>query len=222
MPVAALRPDPLAAPTTKLRRAPAQMTATPEAVRVDRALEDGALMARVKQGDEQAFADLVNRYKDLLVNYLTRMTRSRERAEDLAQEAFVRVYRSADRYRERGQFQAFLFRIATNQLRSEERRAARWRGLLPSLVAEQRLRPPAPSPQGAALGDEAVDAVTAAIGRLPLHYRAPVVLREIEGWPYARIAEALGCREGTVKSRVHRAKDLLREDLHDYWNGGSK
>ena len=189
---------------------------------MDRALEDGALMARVKEGDEQAFADLVNRYKDLLVNYLTRMTRSRERAEDLAQEAFVRVYRSADRYRERGQFQAFLFRIATNQLRSEERRAARWRGLLPSLVAEQRLRPPAPSPQGAALCDEAVDAVTAAIGRLPLHYRAPVVLREIEGWPYARIAEALGCREGTVKSRVHRAKDLLREDLHDFWNGGSK
>ena len=222
MPVAALRPDPLAAPTTRPRRAPAQMTATQAAVRVDRALEDGVLMARVKDGDEHAFADLVNRYKDPLVNYLTRMTRSRERAEDLAQEAFVRVYRSAGRYRERGQFQAFLFRIATNQLRSEERRAARWRGLLPSLAAEQKLRPPAQSPQGAALCDEAVNAVAAAIRRLPLHYRAPVVLREIEGWPYARIAKALACREGTVKSRVHRAKDLLREDLHDYWNGGSK
>lgn len=218
MPVAALRPDPLAAPT-RPRRAPAKMTARSRAVGVDRALEDGALMARVKQGDEQAFADLVDRYKDRLVNYLTRMTRSRERAEDLAQEAFVRVYRSAGRYRERGQFQAFLFRIATNQLRTEERRASRWRGLLPSLAAEQRHRPQAPSPQSAALCAEAVDAVTVAIGRLPLHYRAPVVLREIEGWPYARIAEALGCPEGTVKSRVHRGKDILREDLSGYWNG---
>ncbi len=176
-------------------------------------------MARVRQGDEQAFADLVDRYKNPLVNYLTRMTRSRERAEDLAQDAFVRVYRSADRYRERGQFQAFLYRIATNQLRSEERRAARWRGLQPSLAAEQQLRPPASSPQSAALRDEAVDAVTAAIRRLPLRYRGPVVLREIEGWPYARIARTLGCREGTVKSRVHRGKNLLREDLSEYWNG---
>ena len=218
MPVAALRPEPLAAPR-KPRSAPVQMTATVDAVTADRALDDGALMARVKQGDDQAFGDLVERYKDRLVNYLTRMTRDRERAEDLAQDAFVRVYRSAGRYRERGQFQAFLFRIATNQLRSEQRRAARWRGLLPSLAAEQRRRPPARSPRSAILRGEAVHAVTEAIGRLPIHYRAPVVLREIEGWPYARIAEALRCREGTVKSRVHRGKDLLREDLSGYWNG---
>ena len=218
MPVAALRPDPLAAPR-KPRSAPAQMTAATPAARADRAPDDGALMARVKEGDERAFADLVDRYKNPLVNYLTRMTRDRERAEDLAQDAFVRVYRSAGRYRERGQFQAFLFRIATNRLRSEQRRAARWRGLLPSLVAEQRRRPTARSPRSAVLSGEAVDAVTEAIGRLPLHYRAAVVLREIEGWPYARIAEALGCREGTVKSRVHRGKDLLREDLSGYWNG---
>ena len=218
MPVAALRPDPLAAPG-RPRSAPAQTTATPRAARVDRAPDDGALMARVKQGDERAFADLVDRHKDRLVNYLTRMTRNRERAEDLAQDAFVRVYRSAGRYRERGQFQAFLFRIATNQLRTEERRAARWRGLLPSLAAEHRRREPIPSPQRAALGSEAVEAVTAALRRLPLHYRAAVTLREIEGWPYARIASVLGCREGTVKSRVHRGKDMLRADLSGYWNG---
>ncbi len=218
MPVAVLRLDPLAVPT-KPRSTAAQMTATAGAVPADRALDDGALMARVKQGDEQAFADLVDRYKNPLVNYLTRMTRSRERAEDLAQDAFVRVYRSAGRYRERGQFQAFLYRIATNQLRSEERRAARWRGLLPSLAAEHRLRATTSSPQSAALGAEAVIAVTRALSRLPIHYRAPLVLREIEGWPYARIAGTLGCREGTVKSRVHRGKKLLRDDLSEYWNG---
>lgn len=219
MPVAALRPDPLAVPT-KPRSTAAKMTAIADAGAMERGAIDGALMARVKQGDEQAFADLMERYKNPLVNYLTQMTRSRERAEDLAQDAFVRVYRSAGRYRERGQFQAYLFRIATNQLRSEERRAARWRGLLPSFTAEQRSRTTGPSPQSTALGTEAASAVTRAIRRLPLHYRAPVVLREIEGWPYARVAEALGCREGTVKSRVHRGKDLLRADLSEYWNGG--
>ncbi len=176
-------------------------------------------MDRVRSGDEHAFAELVDRYKNPLVNYLTRMTRDRSRAEDLAQDAFLRLYRRADRYQERGQFQAFLFRIATNQLRSEERRSARWRGLLPSLVAAQRQQPPAPSPQRVALASEAIDVVTTALARLPLHHRAPVVLREIEGWPYARIAEALGCREGTVKSRVHRGKERLREDLSGYWNG---
>ena len=221
MPVAALRLDPLAVPT-KLRSTAAQMTAPADAAHVDRAADDGRLMARVKQGNEQAFADLVERYKSRLVNYLTQMTRSRERAEDLAQDAFVRVYRSAGRYRERGHFQAYLFRIATNQLRSEERKAARWRGLLPSLTAQHRQRAPVPSPQKTALGSEAVDAVTRAIRRLPLHYRAPVVLREIEGWPYARIAKALGCSEGTVKSRVHRGKNLLRDDLSEYWNGGER
>ena len=221
MPVAVLRPDPLAAPR-KPRSSAVQMTATADAVTADRALDDGALMARVKQGDEQAFADLVDRYKNPLVNYLTQMTRNRERAEDLAQDAFVRVYRTAGRYREQGQFQAFLFRIATNQLRTEARRAARWRSLLPALAAEHRLRAPAPSPQSTALGVEAVDAVTRALSRLPLHYRAPLVLREIEGWPYARIAATLGCREGTVKSRVHRGKNLLREDLSEYWNGGER
>ncbi len=218
MPVAALRSDPLTMPTRR-RSAAAPTTRATDAVEEDRGAEDGRLMARVKAGDERAFADLVERYKNPLVNYLTRLTRCRERAEDLAQDAFVRVYRSAARYQERGHFQAFLFRIATNQLRTEERKAARWRGLLPALTAEQRRRAPAPSPQRTALGSEAVDAVTRALSRLPLHYRAPVVLREIEGWPYARIASALDCREGTVKSRVHRGKKLLRAELSEYWNG---
>jgi len=218
MPVAALSQKPLAVPAAHRRTDRRTPGAAPRR-EAGRIRDDATLMARVKQGDEQAFADLVNRYKNPLVNYLTRMIRDRERAEDLAQDAFVRVYRSARRYRERGQFQAYLFRIATNQLRSEERRAARWRGLLPAFTAEQRLRPPAASPQRAALGNEAVETVTRAIGRLPLHYRAAVVLREIEGWPYARIARALGCREGTIKSRVHRGKELLRQDLRPYWKG---
>ncbi len=178
---------------------------------------DSELMARVGAGDHAAFSDLVDRYKNTLVNYLSKMTRSRDRAEELAQDAFVRVYRSAAKYRERGAFSAYLFRIATNVLRSEERRKQRWRGLSTMLQHHQLTRPA--SPQRLALSGEASAQVTAALLELPVHYRAPLVLREIEGWAYAEIAAALDCREGTVKSRINRAKARLRELLRPYWEG---
>ena len=88
---------------------------------------DAELMTRVRSGDREAFAQLVDRHKDGLVNYLTGLTHSRDRAEELAQESFLRLYQHSARYREQGQFVPFLFRIATNLLRSEERRARRWR-----------------------------------------------------------------------------------------------
>ena len=92
-------------------------------------LSDGELMTRVRNGDRIAFAGLVDRHKDALVNYLLRLTRSRERAEEHAQEAFLRLYQSASRYKEQGHLVAYLYRIATNLVRSEERRERRWQFL---------------------------------------------------------------------------------------------
>src|SRR3954469_16440118 len=89
---------------------------------------DAELMARVREGDREAFTDLVERHKDAAVTYLVRLTADRDRAEDLAQETFLRLFRSAGEYVEQGYLRAFLFRIATNLVRSEERRARR-RGL---------------------------------------------------------------------------------------------
>mgnify|MGYP001829035997 CR=1 FL=1 len=178
---------------------------------------DARLMARVQSGDVGAFEALVDRHKNGLVNYLTRLTRCRDRAEDYAQEAFIRLYRHRDRYRERGQLAGYLYRIATNLLRSDERRAARWRSL--EGLYRAGLDATLPSPQQRVLGGEAGERVTEALARLPLRYRAPLVLREIEGWSYAEIASALGCRPGTVKSRISRAKARLRPMLESYWNG---
>lgn len=177
--------------------------------------EDGELMILVQEGDEAAFATLMGRHKNALVNYLSKLTRCRDRAEEVSQEAFLRLYQNAARYQDRGFFTAYLFRIATNLVRSEERRKSRWRALSGLFAIEDERTPV--SPHREAISGEVVDVVTSALGQLPLRYRAPIVLREIEGLTYAEIALALDCREGTVKSRINRAKGKLREILDQYW-----
>jgi RNA polymerase sigma-70 factor (ECF subfamily) len=178
---------------------------------------DASQMARVRAGDRDAFTDLVDRHKDAVVNYLTRLTGNRDRAEDLAQETFLRLFRSAGSYTEQGLLRGYLFRIATNLVRSEERREKRLRLLLPFLGRQDHAEPVAPS---GLLRQEMHREVTAAVAQLPLRYRVPQVLHEIEGWAYSDIAQALGCREGTVKSRIHRGRQHLKERLAPYWQGG--
>lgn len=180
--------------------------------------DDAELMRRVKGGDDEAFGLIVDRHQDTLVNYLARLTRSRDRAEEYAQEAFVRLFQTASRYRETGKLVGYLYRIATNLLRSDERTSSR-RRLLKLSFAANGDRYAEPSAQHELLSEEATERVSAALAGLPLRYRAPLVLREIEGWSYQEIASALGCREGTVKSRVSRGKDRLRDRLRPYWNG---
>lgn len=201
---------------------PISQTGTAVPSRIE-APADAEIMARVRGGEREAFGLLVDRYKDGLVAYLARLTGSRERAEDLAQEAFLRVYRAAPRYREWGRFAAFLYRVATNLLRSEERRERRWRLLSPVLDpgGETPVEPGAPE---RVLRGEIRRRLAAAVAALPLTLRVPLVLYEIEDWPQRDIARVLSCRVGTVKSRLHRARARLREELGpvwDEWNGGA-
>lgn len=178
---------------------------------------DDALMERVRGGDEDAFGTIVDRYKDSLVNYLTHLVRSRERAEEVAQDAFVRLYRSASQYKEQERLGPYLFRIATNLVVTEARRQKRWTLLLPRLHASSRTSaPPADAP---VLADEIQRQVHAALERLPVKYRAPLVLFELEEWSYEEIGKALEIRSGTVKSRISRARDLMRRHLAPWWIG---
>ncbi|MDX1582445.1 MAG: sigma-70 family RNA polymerase sigma factor [Thermoanaerobaculia bacterium] len=176
---------------------------------------DAELMLATSRGDARAFALLVDRHKNGLVNYLTHLTSDRDRAEELAQEAFVRLYEKADRYDERGKLTSYLYSIATNLVRSEQRRKARWFRLVPRLSVH--LSREDPGPQRGLLSDEATREVRRALEQLPIHFRAPVILREIEGWSYQDIAAALQCNVGTIKSRINRARRRLRDLLEDYW-----
>lgn len=184
---------------------------------------DACLMDRVRSGDRTAFSQLVDRHKDAMVNYLTRLTGCRDRAEDVAQDTFIRLHASADRYREEGRFSGYLYRIATNLVRQEERRNKRWRLLRPMLAPAASNgangHHVAPEAQARLLRREIHEQLSRAVAGLPLRFRVPIVLRDIEGWSYADIARLTGWREGTVKSRLSRGRQHLRTELAPYWNG---
>lgn len=183
-----------------------------------RRASDAELMTRTRRGEVDAFSVLVDRHKHALVNYLTSLSRDRDRAEEISQATFVRLFMLVEQYDERGQFLPYLFRMATNLYRTEERKIRR-RRLLLHVFSSNGVHE-TPSPQAEFLREEATERVTAALARLPLRYRSPLVLREIEGWSYKDIAAALDCREGTVKSRINRGREQLRRLLEPYWNGG--
>ncbi|MFQ5720793.1 MAG: RNA polymerase sigma factor, partial [Acidobacteriota bacterium] len=159
---------------------------------------------------------------DRLVSYLTRMTGCRESAEDVAQDTFLRFHAAVPRYRDEGHLPAYLFRIATNLVRQEERRRKRWRLLLPRLTAASNGRNghrAAFAAEDRLLAREMSDRLTAAVAALPLAHRVPIVLRDVEGHSYAEITRITGWREGTVKSRLNRARSKLRSQLRPYLDG---
>lgn len=180
---------------------------------------DSDLFQLARQGNRPAFGQLVDRHKDGLVNYLTRLTGSKSQAEDLAQEAFLRLYERGHRYSERGRLQSYLYRIATNLVRSEARRHQRWSRLRPAFFHSNGHRTEAVQ-QTEVLRHELQQTLTRAITKLPLRYRAPIVLSYLEDKSHQEIADLLGIQAGTVKSRLHRGRALLRDDLESYQTGG--
>jgi RNA polymerase sigma-70 factor (ECF subfamily) len=169
--------------------------------------------------DDGAFAVFVEEHQHSLINYITHLTRSRERAEEIAQDAFVRFYRNLAKCRDGERLTPYLFRIATNLVVTAIRREQRWRRILPLLtVLQPSSAPPTDRPL---MTEEIQRKVTAALEQLPLKFRAPLVLFEIEEWSYDAIAHALECRIGTVKSRISRARKLMRVQLESWWIGGN-
>ncbi|MCZ6649510.1 MAG: sigma-70 family RNA polymerase sigma factor [Acidobacteria bacterium] len=184
-------------------------------------LSDAELMARTSEGDRPAFGVLVNRYKDPIVNYLTKITGNRSNAEEAAQETFVKLFHAAPRYREQGQFSAYLYRIATNLVRQEERRRRRWHLVSGVLARSARaVTEDRESAHQALLRQELGRELVAALARLPIRYRVPLVLRDVQGWSYEDIARLTASRLGTVKSRISRGRSLLRHSLEPYRNRG--
>ena len=175
-------------------------------------------MGRVQTGDGEAFTSLVERHQGALQRYLTRVLGCPDRAAELAQETFIRAFQHAGRYEPTGPFATWLFTIATNRARQELRRQRRWRfvPLLPG-PAEGNGHGPIPAqPEATLLREELTVRLEAAVAALPARFRLPVVLRDVEGKSYDEIGRILGCRLGTVKSRVNRGRHLLKTRLRCY------
>jgi len=189
-------------------------------------MTDHRLLEATKAGDGTAFAELVRRYRNQITNYVYRMTNDYDLAVDLAQETFMRVYAAAERYQTSYAFSTYIYRIATNLAISELRRRKRRRMVSLSSFFHERESPadtcelemPDTNPLQDAtfVEDERRAAVARAIATLPEKYRAPLVLRDVEERSYEEIACILGMNEGTVKSRINRARTFLRDKLQAY------
>lgn len=190
----------------------------------DEKLSDHQLIEATKSGDEDAFGEIMNRYRGPITNYLYRFLNDYEEAVDLAQETFVRVYFAIDRYHTGFAFSTYIYRIATNLAISEIRRRKRRRllsltGLFQSEDDQQReFQPPDERPIADAelLGDEKSEMIARAIAALPEKYRVPVILRDIDGRTYEEVAAIMELGLGTTKSRISRGRGLLREKLSHY------
>jgi len=166
-----------------------------------------ALVDRVLSGDMQAFAQIVQRWQGPLINLAWRYCRDRTRAEDMAQEAFLRVWRGLGQWRRESSFSTWLFSVAANVYRSELRR-------IPSLQLslETAAEPSVPFIHDAALDASArEEAVRRTVLVLPDKYREPLILYYFHEMDLSAAAATLGLPEGTMKARLSRGRAILRQ-----------
>lgn len=154
---------------------------------------------------DRAVAQLYAEYAPSVLRYLRRLTGSREEAEDIAQETFLKALRHWGQLENGAHVQAWLFRIARNTAYDSLRRGRRTPTVL--LAGETIERLPAPD-QASRVGD--VEPILAALRHLPTSYRVPLLLHTVAGCPLNEIAARLGLKLGTVKSRLHRARASFR------------
>lgn len=173
---------------------------------------DAELVERHRCGDAQAFDEVYARFEGMVYNLACRLSGNPEEAADLTQEVFLRVYRHLGSFGGRSSLKTWIFRIAINHCRD---RLSRWRPLTTPIGeaagdGEVAYPDPARGPEELAVAADEGRRVAAGLARLPHAFREAVILRDIEGLSYEEIAEVLGVRIGTVRSRIARGREQLR------------
>lgn len=194
------------------------------------ALEDNALMLKARNGSEDAFYEIVSRYKNPMVNYLYRLLGNYDLAVDLSQDVFLKVFRNMERYDGNLKFSTWIYKIATNTAIDEMRRRKR----RPALVLEsETLRDgeedsrshvaeaeDSGNPEEALLSGETARRLDAAINSLEPQQKQIFILKEIAHMPLEEICKVTGIKVGTLKSKLFRARGFLKERLLPYFRGG--
>ena len=186
-------------------------------------LSDAEVMLRVKAGDDSAFDHLVEKFRRPLVGFMYRLTRNQSVAEDLAQEVFLRVYRSRKSYKAEARFTTWLYRIATNLAVNHARdtRVERTQGKSldepePETGAAMDVADDAPSAEERLLRRERMEAIRDHVEALPERQRIAVVLHKYQGMDYREIGQVLELSESATKSLLFRAYETLRDKLKDF------
>lgn len=189
---------------------------------------DAALMLRVKRGDRAAFAELVEKYKQPVMNFIFRTLRDEIESEDLAQNVFLQVYKSRRRYRQTAKFSTWLFTIARNLCLNELRRRSRHPAeSLEENHAENEEQPRQQfedksqiAPPEKLLHGELAQKIEEALAELPENQRSAILLCRQEDLSYEEISEILDCSLSATKSLIHRGRETLKEKLKPYLRSG--
>jgi RNA polymerase sigma-70 factor (ECF subfamily) len=178
------------------------------------------LVRRLRARDEAAFRELVTEHRDRVYNLTLRMLGNRAEAEDVSQEIFITVFKTIDSFREEAKFSTWLYRVAVNHCKNKikylARRHERDRDELDETNegrATAAVDPPLPRPDRALEGVQLDKILQAAIATLDEDHRVVVVLRDVEDLSIEEICEITGLPDGTVKSRLHRARLALRKKI---------
>lgn len=189
---------------------------------------DAALMLRVKRGDRQAFAALVDKYQQPVMNLVARTIRDETEAEDLAQNVFIQVWKSARRYKVSAKFTTWLFTIARNLCLNEIRRRSRHPAeSLDAAVHPDEDQPARQfedkrefSPDAAAIHGELARKIGQALSELPENQRTAILLFQRQELSYEEIAGVLDCSLSATKSLIHRGRETLKQKLKPYLQTG--
>ncbi|HNT34205.1 MAG TPA: sigma-70 family RNA polymerase sigma factor [bacterium] len=183
--------------------------------------EDEILISRFLGGDTSAFDALVRKYRDRVIHIAYRVVQDQDEAVDVSQEVFVKVFRSLNRFSGKSSFYTWLYRIATNLAIDHRRRSKRILEFRDELKtdddeSETQLVAKVFDPRDKAIDEQLEKHIHEEINELPEHHRMVVLLRDVEDYSYAEIAEILGCSIGTVMSRLHYAREKLQKKLQKY------
>ena len=173
-------------------------------------MDEQRLVSRLQTGDESALADIVRHYKDRIVNFIYQVTGDYQKAVDLSQETFIRVYFKADKYKPIAPFSSWIYAVASNLAKTELKKRRRM-----SLVSLDAVPPnvdiSTPSRESSDSGLS--KNLRQALDALNPRYRIPVVLKDMEGYSQEEIARMIGRPVGTVKARISRGRLMLRKQM---------
>ena len=178
---------------------------------------DELLISRFQSGDENAYVELVNRYKDKLTNFVFYFLNDEEHADDIVQETFIRLYEKKHYYKQIAKFSTWIYTIARNLANTELRKKSRTKVMYLSQMNNHKkdydLKSNDPELNTKIENEFLMKEIHAAIAKLPENYKSVVILRDIQGLSYEQISNIVGVPLGTVKSRINRARLQLQVDL---------